>query len=73
MQGREAESLAVLKSLHGHVTNPTFILAREEAFQINAQVQLDKQYSSSWISMFTKYKRRTAVAMLIFIANQGTN
>ncbi|KZO89794.1 general substrate transporter [Calocera viscosa TUFC12733] len=68
-KGRTEEALAVLKYVHYSKEDPEFAVARAEHFQIVQQVALDKTLPSSWISMFTKYRKRSFAAVLVTGAN----
>lgn len=70
--GRGEESLHVLKKIHRSRLDPEYVIARGEYFQISEQVQLDKTLRSSWLSMFTVYKKRTWIAVLVMVSNQAT-
>ncbi|KAL8279384.1 hypothetical protein RQP46_008196 [Phenoliferia psychrophenolica] len=73
MQGRKEESLAVLKSIHRHSSDPQDNIARAEAFQVTAQSDYDKTQPSSWNSLLAgKYKKRSAIVALLWIANMLT-
>lgn len=69
---RSEESYEILKKIHRSRSDPQYIIAREEHFQIVSQVELDRTLKSSWISMFTVYKKRTWAAVLVMVANQST-
>ncbi|KAL8277182.1 hypothetical protein RQP46_010430 [Phenoliferia psychrophenolica] len=73
MQGRKEESMAVLHSIHRHSSDPTNNVARAESYQINAQSDFDKTQPSSWRAMLVgKYKKRSAIVMLLWMSNMLT-
>jgi len=64
-KGRPDEALEVLKTLHATSGDPTHSFAIAEHTQIFQQYALDQTLPSSWISMFTTYRKRTFTAILI--------
>ncbi|KAL8278140.1 hypothetical protein RQP46_009464 [Phenoliferia psychrophenolica] len=64
-QGRSAEALEVLTDIHASPVDPRGHFSAREHKQIVAQYDLDKTLPSSWISMFTTYRRRSLCAILI--------
>ncbi|KAL8292547.1 hypothetical protein RQP46_001159 [Phenoliferia psychrophenolica] len=73
LQGRTAESLAVLTSIHSHPLDLDHNVARAESYQITAQAEFDKAQESSWKSIFFgKYKKRSAVIILLWTGNMFT-
>ncbi|KAL8291907.1 hypothetical protein RQP46_002165 [Phenoliferia psychrophenolica] len=65
--------IQVLKSIHGHSSDPNHLFARTEGYQISAQAAFDRKQDSSWASMlWGKYRRRSAIVSLLWIANMGT-
>lgn len=55
MQGRHEEALAVLQSLHGDASDPTFIVAREEAYQINRTL-LSSVVSATALTLYRLFR-----------------
>lgn len=69
---RAPEALDVLKRLHYSQEDPSFIVAREEAYQIVAQVTVDQTFPSGWIYLFRHHWREALLAILVCTANQIT-
>ncbi|KAL8281000.1 hypothetical protein RQP46_006679 [Phenoliferia psychrophenolica] len=67
-KGRSDEALEVLIALHASPKDVNNHFSRREHRQIELQYQLDRTLPSSWLSMFTTYRRRTSVAALVMFS-----
>ncbi|EXJ82873.1 hypothetical protein A1O3_06689 [Capronia epimyces CBS 606.96] len=71
--GRSSEAWVVIQRVHHDPTDAQDVAAHAEYIQIQRQVEHDKQFSPTYLHMFTvpSWRKRTLIAMLVIFAVQS--
>ncbi|RVX66768.1 hypothetical protein B0A52_08961 [Exophiala mesophila] len=72
--GQAEAALKVIERLHNDQSDPNNAAAYAEFVQIKAQVEIDKEQKSGYITMFTKpsWRRRSLLVVFIMFSSQAT-
>ncbi|KAK5048594.1 hypothetical protein LTR84_005685 [Exophiala bonariae] len=74
MQGRNAEAKDIVLNIHKDTKSNSQTFAEHEFYQMQQQIELDKQLSTSWAEMFRRpsLRKRAMIAMTFGFFNQST-
>jgi MFS family permease len=74
MVGRDTEAKAIVFDIHKSPKDQRRTFAQREFFQMQQQVEIDRNMKSSWLEMFRRpsYRKRFIIALTFAFFNQST-